>query len=471
MWPWRLLIVAVCVTVLPSPASGQGASPSSPQAQPPTQPLTLADALAYADEHYPALKAALEQVNASGAVIDLARSAYLPRLDSLWQSNRATANNVFGQVFPQPVIPALSGPVLSASSADSVWSSATGALFSWEPADFGLRHASVTSAEAALTRARAGEALTRLDLQAAVGNAFLILMAAERSVVVAQADLDRRTLLKQAIQTLVDNQLRPGADASRADAERAAATTRLIQAQQSVTLARITLGRLLGGVAVTAVDDGRFVAATPAADLPSGAATHPAIQLHDAAVEQARNAQSVLAKTDYPRLYLLASAFARGSGATTTGPFDGGPGGLKLDRFNWAVGFQVMFPNVFDFSSLGARKATAAALTRAEVALDDEAKLMVTSQQESAAALLQSARAVATNTPLQLAAARQSEAQARARYDAGLANITEIADAQGALSQAEAQDEVARVDVWRALLATAAAQGDLMPFVALIRQP
>ena len=50
----------------------------------------------------------------------------------------------------------------------------------------------------------------------------------------------------RAVHTLVDNQLRPGAEASRTDAERAAAQTRLIQAQQAVTLAQITLARVLG---------------------------------------------------------------------------------------------------------------------------------------------------------------------------------------------------------------------------------
>jgi outer membrane protein TolC len=163
--------------------------------------------------------------------------------------------------------------------------------------------------------------------------------------------------------------------------------------------------------------------------------------------------------------------FARGSGASTTGPFDGGPGGLALERANWAAGFQVVFPNVFDVSSLRARKAAAAASTRAEIALDDETKLLVDSQQQNAAALLRSARAVAANTLLQLAAARQSESQARARYDAGLASITEIADAQNALAQAEGLDALARVDVWRALLATAAARGDLTPFQTLVRRP
>ena len=59
---------------------------------------------------------------------------------------------------------------------------------------------------------------------------------------------------------------------------------------------------------------------------------------------------------------------------------------------------------------------------------------------------------------MQLAAAQQSEAQARARYQAGLASIVEVADAQSLLAQAEYQDQLARVDVWRALLAQAVAQ-------------
>ena len=132
---------------------------------------------------------------------------------------------------------------------------------------------------------------------------------------------------------------------------------------------------------------------------------------------------------------------------------------------------QVLFPNLFDFSTLHARRAAAAASSRATSALYDEALLTITSQQQTAAALLQSTRAVAANTPIQLAAAQQSEMQARARYDAGLANILEVADAQGLLAQAETQDQLARVDVWRALLTAAVAQGDLGPFLTILRQP
>src|SRR5471030_195185 len=175
----QLLFAVILVLIAPLGAQAQPA--------PPPVAFTLDRAVQYAVEHYPTVRAALEQVEASTAGVTVARAGYLPRLDSLWQSNRATANNIFGQVFPQSVIPSMSGPVLPSASAGSVWGSAAGALFSWEPFDFGLREATVAGAEAAVTRARASETLTRLEVQSAVGAAFLGVVAAQRAVVAAQA--------------------------------------------------------------------------------------------------------------------------------------------------------------------------------------------------------------------------------------------------------------------------------------------
>jgi outer membrane protein len=464
----RLRMVFLFVGVLAMP-QGVLAQPLAGQAAVP-QTFTLEQAIQYAVDHYPTVRAALEQVNVSTAGVSVARAAYLPRLDSLWQSNRATANNIFGQVLPQSVIPAMSGPVLPSTSDQTMWGSAAGAMFTWEPADFGLRKATVVGAEAVVTQARAGEALTQLDVQSAVGTAFLGILAAQRAVTAAQADVDRRDTLARAVHTLVDNQLRPGADASRVDAERAAAQTRLIQAQAVVTLAQTTMARVLGVTnGPVTIDATNLLEQLPATDVTAGAATaHPLAHVHQAAVDAARAQQQVLARTDFPRLYVQSSVFARGSGANPNGTLDGGLDGLGLERANWAAGVQVVFPNVFDFSSLRARKAAVAASERAETARYDEALLMITSDQLAAAAMAQAARAVVANTPVQLAAAQQSEAQANARYQAGLASIIEVADAQSLLAQAEVQDQLARVDVWRAVLAEAVAQGTLTAFLDLL---
>src|SRR6188474_2857629 len=279
---------AIVLALLMAAVVAAAQQTQAPPRTPPPVTFTLEQALQYATDHYPTVRAALEQINASTAGVSVAKSAYLPRLDSLWQSNRGTSNNIVGQVLPQSVIPAMSGPVLASASSGSVWGSATGALFSWEPFDFGLRHATVVGAEAAVARARAGEALTRLDVQTAVGTAFLNIVGAQRAVTALQADVDRRDLLSRAVHALVDNQLRPGAEASRTDAERAAAQTRLIQAQQAVALARITLARVLGVTTGSVAIDATTLVDRLPTDAPAAATTtHPFTQLRQAAVDVA----------------------------------------------------------------------------------------------------------------------------------------------------------------------------------------
>lgn len=459
----RLLVASLAAAgFMTSAALAQ--TPAASEAPLP-DPLTLQAALQYAVEHYPAVRGAVEQVNASAANVRLANTAYLPRFDSLWQTNRATVNNVTGLLLPQSLVPGISGPPLPSASSGSVWGSAAGALFSWEPFDMGLREAGVRGAEAAVTRARADESLTRLDVQGAVGAAFLATVQAELALTAAQADVERRTVLAGTARALADNQLRAGAEASRAEAERAAADTRLILARQNLTLSRVTLARVLGAPAPPSrVDATMLLAPGPVDTSDPGAPAHPLVQARQAAIDVARTQEDVLASTNRPRLYLQSAVFARGSGATSNGALEGGTSGLGLDRGNWAAGVQVVFPDLFSFPALRARRAAAAATTRAEGARYAEAVLTVTNQQRAAAAMLEAARAVAANMPAQVTAARQSEAQAAARYQAGLTTIAEVADAQALLAQAEYQDAAARVDVWRALLAEGLARGDLATF-------
>ena len=65
-----------------------------------------------------------------------------------------------------------------------------------------------------------------------------------------------------------------------------------------------------------------------------------------------------------------------------------------------------------------------------------------------------------------VAAARAATEQATARYQSGLGNIDEVAEAQRLLTQSEIDDALARLGVWRGLLQVAAAAGDIGPLVA-----
>src|SRR5213593_783026 len=75
-----------------------------------TGPLKLNDAIELALKNYPAIRESRARAQAAEEGIGVARTAYLPRLDMVWQENRATTNNVFGLLLPQSVVPSISGP-------------------------------------------------------------------------------------------------------------------------------------------------------------------------------------------------------------------------------------------------------------------------------------------------------------------------------------------------------------------------
>jgi outer membrane protein TolC len=127
----------------------------------------------------------------------------------------------------------------------------------------------------------------------------------------------------------------------------------------------------------------------------------------------------------------------------------------------------VTFP-AFDIFAIRSRKAIESANERAEVARYDQTVQDLTGQLRKAQASLEGARKVAENTPVELDAARTTETQQRSRYQAGLATLIDVADAQSLLVQAETDDALAWLAVWQNLASVAASQGDLAPFLQLV---
>jgi outer membrane protein len=440
-------------------------------AQTPSQkPLSLEDAIQQAVAHYPSIRASLERAEVAQAGISLAKTAYLPAANALWQGNRATRNNIFGQLFPQAVIPPISGPVLPTTSSEGATGSAAGLLLSWEPFDFGYRAATVSAARANRAVSGAEVNVTRLDLMAAVTNAFTSLAAAQQVTRAAQANVDRREVFAKSVHTLVDNQLRPGADASRADAELASARIALIQAQTDERVSLVNLARLLNvAPAGLAIDAAELLDLPPQA--PSGANS---IQLHPLAVAQnervnfAASQVSALDRSYVPRFNFQGALSGRGTSANNDGTFSDFSQGFGIQRRNWALGLTATF-GLGDFFSIRARKQGAEASRRVEEARYAQTVDDLSGQLAEAQAAFDGARQIAENTPVELRAARDGETQARARYQAGLATAVEVSDAQALLIRAEIDDAVSRLNAWRSLAGIFAAQGDIGPFLDLLR--
>jgi outer membrane protein TolC len=432
--------------------------------------MTLEQVIETANAKYPAIKAAHAQQKAAQGSIAVARTAYLPRTDVLWQTNRATANNILGLLLPQATIPSVTGEVLPPGATRSAWNSAGGALLSWQPFDFGARGAKVEIARQGNEAAKQAVSLTHLDVSANAGSAFFDLAAAEQLVAVAQANVRRYESFDKAVHVLVDNSLRPGADASQADAQLALARNQLIQAQTQATLRRSALAAYLQTTqAQAAIDASQVLASLPLTDLQSTATTnHPAVLEEHALILQQEAQKHFLDRSYVPVFTTSGMVFGRGAGTNASGSFPGGTAGLAPDVFNWGAGVQVSFA-AFDFFNLRDQRRVQEANVQAEHARYDQSVSDVTAALERAQATLAGARQLAGNTPIELSAAQTSEQQQQARYRSGLATVVDVSAAEGVLAQAEGDDALARLGVWRAELGIAAAQGDLQPFLQLLQ--
>jgi outer membrane protein len=434
-----------------------------------TPDLTIAQVIQDAQQNYPTIHVSEQELNAAVANVRLARTSYLPRLDGIVEVNRATRNNVFGTLLPQSTLPSMSGPVIGTNNGGSVWGSATGLLVNWQPFDFGLRHAKVESAAAQRDRANAFVQRSQLEVSSAAADAFLTVLAAGQAQNAAQVAVDNWETLRKSIHALAAAELRPGADESRIEAEKAAANTQLALATEAVEMGQAALSKflskpdditrpldsahLLGEVPVGAEDDGAFHPERT-----------PAMLEQHAVVSQSASELRATDRSWVPQLNLEAAGYGRGTGAETNGQRLSGANGLAPTVGNYAVGLNITF-GFLDFASIHAREASQVSTLKAEQSRETLAGRQLQEQFAQARAALRAMRSVAKNMPIQVSAARTALTQATARYKAGLSSIDDVAQAQRLVVQAEMDDSIARLNVWRAFLQLQSVRGDLQPFL------
>jgi outer membrane protein len=431
--------------------------------------LTIIQVVQDAQQNYPTIHVSEQELNAAVANIRLARTSYLPRLDGIVEVNRATRNNVFGTLLPQSTLPSMSGPVIGTNNSGSVWGSATGLLVNWQPFDFGLRHAKVEAAAAARDRANANVQRSQLEVSIAAADAFLTVLAAWQTETSARVAVDNWETLRKSIHALTTAELRPGADESRVEAEKAAANTQLALATEAVEMGEATLSKFLSKPddITKPINSAHLLGEVPAAVEDDGAfhpESTPAMLEQHAVVAQSASELRVTDRSWVPQFNLEAAGYGRGTGAETNGQRLGGANGLAPTVGNYAVGLNVTF-GFLDFANIHAREESQTAILKAEQSRETLVGRQLQEQFAQARAALRAMRSIAKNSPIQAAAARTALAQATARYKAGLTSIDDVAQAQRLVVQAEMDDSIARLNVWRAFLQLQSIRGDLQPFL------
>ncbi|MGH9485844.1 MAG: TolC family protein, partial [Terriglobales bacterium] len=203
---------------------------------------------------------------------------------------------------------------------------------------------------------------------------------------------------------------------------------------------------------------------TPVAPV-APAGVPPQLRVQADAVAAAQSHQQEIARSALPRTYALGSAYGRGSGVLAAGQLAPGAAGLApATAGNWALGVGVDF-SITGWHANRAARAQAAAQFAQQQARQKQVAAALAAAQQKAAADWTAAQTVAQESPIGLAAARAGEAQARVRYQTGLASLVELANAEQLLAQADSDDALSRLQVWRALIETAFVAGSLQPLL------
>jgi outer membrane protein len=428
-------------------------------------PISLDEAVSYALAHNPRMRTETANVDAARARVDEARTTELPGIGISAEINRSTGNTVPGTFFPLTGFPTISGSLRGRKFDGGTFQTGASLWASWDVTSIAREAAQVDYALAGSSEARARTSARRLEVAFDAADGYLVVLEARETVKAARAGVERGRVFVTIVKSLVAQDLRPGVDAARADAELAVAETDVARAEQNELESRAAFAQALGDPS-NRHEPGSSILVDHLGE-PAGAdraASHPLVLAADAAADRANRAEGVVKLEYLPRVQLLGCVWLRGSGLYGS-PADG----LVPDVPNWAVGATASW-SILDIPGTEARSRAANAEHAAAVARRDEVALAVETEMQRALAARKGALAVLQTTPTALTSARQAEEQALARYRSALSQAVEVADAERLLTQAQVNDALARLQVLRADLLVARAAGDLEPFLARMRQ-
>jgi outer membrane protein TolC len=422
----------------PAPAVlSTGASPKK---------VTLADALAFARAHQPAVRSALAKIDERRANAGISRAQWYPQVGVTAQLLEGTANNTTASYIGSAAldIPRIGGTT-SQNARGAGWrpyaSTLVGAGANQEVFDFGRIAAESAAADAQIVVAQRNAEVALLDTELSVEEAFFAVNAAKAVLQASEDAYQRATVHRDFAAAGVHSGLRSPIELTRAEADLTRFDTGRIRA----------VGGLMSAQAVLAATIGSPDLVLDTADMPTTPVSVPALT---EALDRAEAKDPVLAATIAtlraqeqqtraigallrPDLQLSATITGRaGAALPTKGPAPDGDGYVPSVP-NWDAGLVLSWP-LFNPTVTAREKASATAeqILRAQ---SDLAKQQLRENVQQTYDRVDVARRALPALQHELDAARSNYAQADARFKAGLGTSVELADAEALRTDAEIQ--------------------------------
>ncbi|WP_316747037.1 TolC family protein [Pedobacter gandavensis] len=433
------------------------------------QTLQLPDALQRSIQNYEKIKAKEALVKASQENTNYQKSQYLPDFTVLAQQSFGTINAQNGPMYGYG---GLGSAATSMPLATQNWNAAFGSLYlanvNWNLFTFGRIKNQVNLARVEEKQAATDLEQEKFQHQVKVGAAYFNLFASQRIKYVQEKNLERAQVFMHTTVSRVASGLIPGVDASLAKAEVSNAHSARIKAYDMELEYSKTLAVLLGEEYQSFTLDTVFTGKTPQL-IDSQRVTlmnHPLLLWQKTKVSGSMQSEKIQRSQTMPSLSAFGVVQGRGSGFESNYVQDNSAysksyqKGVGIDRGNYLAGLTLSW-NLTNIYRFGARVKQQKHQT---TALQNEYHLLheeLSAQTQLANAKLKNAVDNFEETKIQIQAAADAYRQNSTLYRNGLTTIVDLTQSLYALNRAEIDFELARNNIWQALLLKSAAAGEL----------
>ena len=423
--------------------------------------------------YFPELKSKQYQVASANASVTDAENQVLPSLTISDQLDLGTDNGLGGSYFPMSIIPSTSGGIRTDNNT-SVFSGNIGvAYLQHELYNFGLNGARIESANSLLNFSKADYEASSYLLQFHVAQLYFELLRYRLLVATQQRNIDRYRVLYGYIKAYTSSGLKPSVDSTIANAEISKATIQYIQTKEIYNKLKhefiyytglqrndVEIDTTIYGLPDTWINRLEENVSSDSIDN-----NNPVIEYYSNRWEYSISQENLISKSYLPKLYLVGSAWVRGSSINPQDVFGNLSTGLDYSRYNYMAGLALSY-NIIDL--IHRNDKTDIQHYQSESAREDviQQKTLLESQLRQADVAIQAAIDRGKEIPLLLNAAQNVYSQKLAQYNAGLANITDLTDASYLLYKAETDESEVLPFLLNTLLLKAVANNTLNTFLA-----
>jgi outer membrane protein len=452
LWLPFVLCIASSIPARAAPTAGPppAAQPMAPASEalgiPVARKISLAEALAYARAHQPAVLAALARVRQEKANAEVPRAQYYPLIGVTGQLLGGTTNNTTASYLTTPFVelPRIGGTP-SATADSATWRPRASTLAAvggnQEIFDFGRIAAEAAAADALTAVAGHSAAAVDLDIELNVEESYYAVHAAKGIFQASEDAYERSLVHRDFARAGVKSGLRSPIELTRAEADLSRFDTGRIRARGGVAAAEAVLAAAVGWpeLALDASDEAPTPASMPALSDAIQLANQKDPRLQEAlarlrAQELETRAIGALLRPD---IQLSAALSGRAGGAIpSSGPGDETSGsGFVPNVPNWDAALVLSWP-LLD-PTINARQRASRAAEEVQRAQIDFVRQQVVAAVERAYVDVAVSRDALPSLQHELEAARANYAQADARFKAGLGTSVELADAEALRTDAE----------------------------------